>query len=80
MQPDYEKQKQKQRASMKAIREYGMGGVIFALGLFFLFRSFVKLDMNDNYPPDLTDKWFGGLCLFYGAWRIYRGYQSQRSH
>jgi threonine/homoserine/homoserine lactone efflux protein len=75
---DYEKQKQQQKASMKAIREYGMGLVIFGAGLFFIFRTQFKLDFNERFPPDAIDKWFGAICLIYGAWRIYRGYQTKR--
>lgn len=77
---DYEKQKQKQKASMRAVREYGMGVVIFVTGLFFLFRTRFDLDFNERFPPDDIDKWFGVLCLIYGAWRLYRGYQAQREY
>jgi hypothetical protein len=77
---DYEKQKQKQKASMRAIREYGMGLVIFMAGLFFLFRTRFELDFNERFPPDEIDKWFGVLCLIYGGWRLYRGYQAQRQY
>jgi hypothetical protein len=77
---DYEKQKQKQKASMRAVREYGMGLVIFMAGLFFLFRTRFELDFNERFPPDEIDKWFGVLCLIYGSWRLYRGYQAHRQY
>jgi hypothetical protein len=25
--------------------------------------------------PDLLEKVFGGFCVLYGCWRIYRGYK-----
>lgn len=75
---EYEKQKQKRTATMRSILDYGMGFVIMVIGLFFFFRDkFGKILLNDRFPPDYIDKIFGGFCIVYGVWRIYRGYQKK---
>ncbi|MBC7947683.1 MAG: hypothetical protein H7Y42_07370 [Chitinophagaceae bacterium] len=72
---EYEKKRRKQVSSMRAIMDYAMGVVIFLLGLFFFLRDRVKLEVNESFPPNYMDKIFGGICIIYGAWRIYRGYK-----
>ena len=73
---EYEKKKRKQVASMKSLMDYGMGILILLLGLFFFFRGKLGgIELNEKFPPDNIDKIFGGFCLLYGAWRIYRGYK-----
>ncbi|MBL7747485.1 MAG: hypothetical protein JNM19_08685 [Chitinophagaceae bacterium] len=59
--------------------DYVMGFIIFLIGLFFLFRSKLgDIPINEKLgQPDLLEKMFGGLCLLYGTWRIYRGYQKK---
>jgi len=29
----------------------------------------------EKFPPDDIDKILGVICIIYGSWRIYRGYQ-----
>lgn len=74
---EYERKKRKQVAQMKSMMDYGMGLLILLLGLFFLFRTqFRDLPLNERLgEPDLLEKVFGGLCVLYGSWRIYRGYK-----
>jgi hypothetical protein len=73
---EYEKKKRKQVSIMRSLLDYGMGLIIFLIGVFFFFRgSFKHLAINEKYPPDYLDKVFGAFCLLYGAWRIYRGYK-----
>ncbi len=72
---DYEQKKRKQVSMMRSILDYGMGILIFVLGLFFLFRGKLNLKLNETFPPNNIDKIFGVICLLYGAWRIYRGYK-----
>ncbi|HUR66154.1 MAG TPA: hypothetical protein VMZ03_07355 [Chitinophagaceae bacterium] len=74
---EYEKKKRKQVAQMKSLMDYGMGILILLLGLFFLFRGKLgNFALNERLgQPDLLEKFFGGLCVLYGSWRIYRGYQ-----
>jgi hypothetical protein len=57
---------------MRAIMDYGMGIIIFGVGVFFLFapRLGYNFDMGNAYRYS-----FSGLFMVYGAWRIYRGYQ-----
>jgi hypothetical protein len=76
---EYEKKKRKQVSIMRSMMDYVMGFVIFLIGLFFLFRSrFGDIPVNEKLgEPDLLEKMFGGLCLLYGIWRIYRGYQKK---
>jgi hypothetical protein len=56
----------------RSIMDYGMGIVIIALGIFFLLASRFGVSFNiDNLFRYL----FGGLCILYGAFRVYRGYK-----
>lgn len=73
---EYEKKKRKQVAQMKSLMDYGMGIIIFGAGIFFFFRNkWGDIPLNEQFPPNEIDKIFGGVCLLYGAWRIYRGYK-----
>ena len=75
---EYERKKRKQVAGMRSIMDYGMGVIIVLMGLFFLFRGrFGNIPLNERFPPNELDKVFGVICLIYGAWRIYRGYQKK---
>jgi hypothetical protein len=72
---EYEKKRRKQVSMMKSLLDYGMGFIIFILGLFFFFRNKFKISFNESFPPNDIDKIFGAICILYGAWRIYRGYK-----
>ena len=72
---DYEKKKKKQVSMMRSILDYGMGIIIFALGVFFFFRSKFNIAFNEQFPPNNIDKIFGVVCMIYGVWRLYRGYK-----
>jgi hypothetical protein len=72
---DYEKKKRKQIAFMKSLLDYGMGFMILFAGIFFFFRGKFHISFNERFPPNEMDKIFGVICLIYGCWRIYRGYQ-----
>ena len=74
---EYEKQKQAHRSRMQKVREYSMGGLFLLAGLFFSLRSQLDLEINLRFPPDLTDRIFGAVCLLYGAWRVHRGYNTK---
>lgn len=72
---EYERKRRKQVAGMRSILDYGIGVAIIAFGLFLFCRSFFELEFNETFPPNSLDKIFGGLCVLYGGWRVYRGYK-----
>jgi hypothetical protein len=45
-----------------------------ATGIFFLFHDKLNVPFG-NDASSWLDKFFGGLCLLYGGWRVYRGYK-----
>lgn len=56
----------------RAILDYGMGVIIFGFGVFFFIAPRLGFDFGiDNFYRYI----FSGLCLLYGGWRVYRGYQ-----
>jgi hypothetical protein len=57
---------------MRTIMDYGMGIIIFGFGIFFLLSS--KLGIGFEIE-DFYRYFFGGLCIVYGLWRVYRGYK-----
>jgi len=71
---EYEKRKRKDVSMMRSLKDYGFGIFILIVGIFFLFHEKLKLSFAD-FPSSSIDKYFGGMCLLYGFWRIYRGYK-----
>jgi small neutral amino acid transporter SnatA (MarC family) len=71
---EYENKKRKQIIMMKSIMDYGMGILIVIAGLFFLFHNKFNISIG-NTSTSFFEKFFGGLCLLYGGWRLYRGYK-----
>jgi hypothetical protein len=74
---EYERNKRKQVSLMRSLMDYGMGILILLLGIFFFFRDRFDTTFNKRFPPDSIDKILGGICIVYGIWRIYRGYQKK---
>ncbi|MBC6490458.1 hypothetical protein ACFSQD_09045 [Flavihumibacter stibioxidans] len=64
--------RRKQYSMMRSILDYGMGALILLFGFFFLFSE--KLGFDFEMEP-IFKYFFAGLCIVYGGWRIYRGYQ-----
>lgn len=56
----------------RSIMDYGMGVIIFCLGIFFILSSRFGVAFGID---DLFRYLFGGLCILYGLFRIYRGYK-----
>jgi hypothetical protein len=72
MQNDAPDRRTKGYILMRAIMDYGMGVLIFFLGVFFVFSKKLGYDFNvDNFYR----YFFAGLCMLYGGWRAYRGYK-----
>lgn len=63
--------KQKGQVRMRAIMDFGMGILWLGMGIFMLFPDKFApgfaLQFNDNRL-----KIFGGVCILYGGFRIYR--------
>jgi hypothetical protein len=70
--PFIEESRRRSYELRRAILDYGMGIVIFCFGIFFLVapKLGVTLTIEDTFRYI-----FSGLCLLYGAFRIYRGRQ-----
>lgn len=67
-------EKNKGYARMKSIMDYGMGLLWMAMGIFLLFNN--KFDIGIQLKSDdPVMKIFGGICLVYGLFRLYRGYK-----
>jgi len=72
MDNDFRERRQKSYTRMRMVYDFAMAALILAMGvvLFWGDRFGIELissiDTNVRYP-------FGGLCLLYGCFRIYRG-------
>lgn len=71
---DFQERQRQQSAKMRSIMDYTMGIVFFFLGLFFVVYRQFGIRIMDREPSNL-DYFIGGLFVFYGAWRFYRGYK-----
>lgn len=71
---DYEKRKRKQITFMRALLDYGMGVIFLLIGIFFLFSEKFNIKIGSDSTSGF-EKFFGGMCLAYAAWRLYRGYK-----
>ncbi len=71
MSTEYDDKKMKAYANRRAIMDLGMGVLWAAMGIFLVFSKKIGVEL-DMLPSPYTYI-FGGLCLVYGGFRIYRG-------
>jgi hypothetical protein len=70
MAEDFEEKKQRAYVNRRSIMDLGMGIIYTTMGLLMVFASKVGLDAVFSAPFNYI---FGGICLLYGGFRIYRG-------
>lgn len=73
MATDFDEKRRKAHASRRSFMDYGMGIVIAGFGVFFAISDQLGIEFK-NVDPTVRYL-FAGLCLLYGAFRIYRGYK-----
>ena len=56
---------------MRSTLDFAMGILYVAIGLLLFFPE--KLGLNMEGFDETIRKIFGGLCVLYGVWRVYRG-------
>jgi hypothetical protein len=65
-----EERRRKTYTLRRAILDYGMGVIIFGIGIVLLLAPLLKIALSID---DLARYIFAGLFLLYGGFRIYRG-------
>jgi hypothetical protein len=69
---DQQEKRRKNYVTMRSVKDYGMGLLILTCGIFFLFSEKFGVTIElDTIFRNL----FGGMCVVYGLFRIYRGYK-----
>ena len=64
--------REKNYVRMRSLMDFGMGLLWTGMGAFLLFKQYIGNSIPINLD-DGTAKIFGGICLAYGLFRIYRG-------
>ncbi len=67
-------QRDKGYIRMRSIMDYGMGILWAAMGVFLIFIKQFNTGLEARFD-DPSMKVFGGICIIYGLFRIYRGYK-----
>jgi hypothetical protein len=71
MTTDYDEKRRKAYVNRRSLMDLGMGIIYAVMGGFFLASELFGIVME--FPPKPFSYIFGGLCLLYGSFRIYRG-------
>lgn len=71
MATEFDDKKMQAYSSRRSLMDLGMGIIYTAMGGFFVLKDI--LGMEIDFPPAPFSYIFGGLCLIYGGFRIYRG-------
>ena len=69
-------QREKSYLRMRSIMDYGMGTLWAAMGIFLIFIKQFNTGLEARFD-DPSMKVFGGICILYGLFRIYRGYKKK---
>ncbi len=59
---------------MRSLMDYGMGVLWIGMGVFLIFIKKFSPDMALRFDDPMI-KVFGGVCIVYGSFRLYRGYK-----
>lgn len=68
---NHEENRRKAYTNRRSMMDLGMGIIYAGMGGFFLLAEFFGIYME--FPTKPFSYIFGGLCLVYGGFRIYRG-------
>jgi len=71
MEEGFEDKRKRAYSSRRSLMDLGMGIIYAVMGGFFCFSEFFGISME--FPGKPFSYIFGGLCLVYGGFRIYRG-------
>jgi hypothetical protein len=69
---DQQEKRRKNYVTMRSVKDYGMGLLILTCGIFFLFSE--KFGVTIELDAIFRNL-FGGMCVVYGLFRIYRGHK-----
>jgi hypothetical protein len=73
IQQEFEQRQQKTQSRVRAVYAFTMGILLILLGLLLIFYR--KLGFAFDIDP-LYSGLFGGICILYGLFRVWRGYKS----
>jgi hypothetical protein len=65
----------RQQNRMRSYYDFGMGILWIVAGIFFL--GYRKFGLDFDFDP-LISAIFGGSCILYGSFRIWRGYKTKQ--
>lgn len=60
---------------MRSTLDFAMGALYLGVGLLMFFPESIGIDMEGF--DETIRKIFGGLCMIYGVWRLYRGVRKE---
>jgi hypothetical protein len=76
MNNDYKDRRQQSFSQMRMVYNISMGILVLAMAVVMLFGDRLGIDALEQFisPIDPVLRYlFGGLCLLYGGFRLYRG-------
>lgn len=76
MENQHRNRQQKTYNNTRKVYNITMGLLIVGLGLLMFFNEQAGLDLKSRFDKEAIYV-FGGLCLLYGGFRLYRGIQNQ---
>ncbi|MCX6314851.1 MAG: hypothetical protein NTX08_08985 [Sphingobacteriales bacterium] len=59
---------------MRSMMDFGMGVLWASMGVFLIFIKKFSTDLASRFDDPMI-KVFGGVCVVYGLFRMYRGYK-----
>jgi hypothetical protein len=73
-QNNHQSKRDKGMVLMRSIMDYGMGLLWMSMGIYLIFTEYINPAMAYRFE-DPAMKAFGGVCIIYGLFRMYRGYK-----
>jgi len=70
METDPREKRAKNYVVMRSVMDLGMGLIILSFGIFLVIAPKLGIEFNID---SLFRYLFAGMCIVYGAWRMYRG-------
>jgi hypothetical protein len=69
---EFEEKRAQQQGRIQTIYHYGMGVLWIAVGLFFINHE--RFGLEGAFDAKLA-MFFGGFCILYGLFRLWRGFK-----